>query len=78
MPRITITNAVVKGHHVYNYATVIGRVYDCLLERNNPNDINAIAVVDHNKRIVGHIPVGLCTVLTQLIHRFSGNILINW
>ena len=62
------TNAVIKGHHVY----------DCFLELNNTLDANAIVVVDSNRRIVGHIPSGFCNVLAQLMRRFTGNILIYW
>ena len=75
MQRITIMNAVIKGHHVYDYKTIVGHVYDCFLELNNTRDANAIVVVDSNRQIVGHIPSGFCNVLAQLMRRFTGNIL---
>ena len=49
MQRITIMNAVIKGHHVYDYTTIVGHVYDCFMELNNTRDANAIVVVDSNR-----------------------------
>lgn len=46
MSKISMENAVVKGHHVYLSGVNVGDIYDCFPEANNIHDPHAISVIN--------------------------------
>lgn len=46
MAKISVENAVVKGHHVYLSGVNVGDIYDCFPEANNIHDPHAISVIN--------------------------------
>ena len=59
MLKIVIHRAVLRGRHVYNSGTVVGRAHDCHPERDNLDDPNAVAVQNEHGEVIGHAPLGL-------------------
>jgi hypothetical protein len=45
MSKISMENAVVKGHHVYLSGVNVGDIYDCFPEANNIHDPHATSVI---------------------------------
>lgn len=77
MPHVELKNAVVKGHHAYQNIVAVGDICECFCEPGNLNDPTAVAVF-HNHEIIGHIPTGLCSTISDLLCSFIARIQVLW
>ena len=77
MPKLTVHNAVVKGHHAYGHLVAVGDTYVCSRESENIHDPTAVAVYS-GSQLVGHAPSGFCSAVSRLLRHFMENIQVFW
>lgn len=75
--RISVENAVVKGHHAYLTDVNVGDIYDCFPEVNNVCDPHAISVVNAHSA-VGHLPAGFADCIYSLFAELKENVTVLW
>ena len=76
MSKVVINNCVMKGKHVCEHAVNVGDTYECLPERNNSNDVKAMAMRSASNELLGHFPVNLCDYVSDLFARFPGKLVM--
>ena len=75
--RITVENAVVKGHHAYLSDVNVGDIYDCFPEVNNVRDPHAKSVMNAQS-VVGHLPDGFSDYIYSLFAELKENVTVLW
>lgn len=79
MAKISVENAVVKGHHAYLSEVNVGDIYDCFPEANNVHDPQAVSVINTQPGcVVGHLPAGFADYIYSLFVDLKENITVLW
>lgn len=77
MAKVSVEDAVVKGHHAYLSNIRIGDIYDCFPEMDNLHDPDAVVVMSAGD-IVGHVPFGFANHVRSIFTEFRENVTVLW
>ena len=68
--------SAIRGYHIYKevWTGSLGKLLQCRQEISNPSDPYAVAVVNDEDIIVGHVPHSVSTLCSLFLQR-DGNIM---